>query len=618
MKIHILSPQLANQIAAGEVVERPASIVKELLENAIDAGATDIRIDVEKGGIKCIRVSDNGSGISKDELSLALMRHATSKISTLEDLEGIASLGFRGEALASISSVSRLTMTSRTAEQEEGWQVYAEGKDTTPVVQPASHPQGTTVEVLDLFYNTPARRRFLKSEKTESGHTEDVVRRAALSRPDVGFTLTHNGKRILHCVAGKVGTSAASRLAAICGKAFADWAVYLEWPHHSMQMSGWVVPLQPDGKTFDVQYFFVNGRVVRDRVIMHAVRQAYGHLQDGGAVPGYVLYLELDAEQVDVNVHPAKQEVRFHESRLVHDFISQGVLSALNQDEATGLPLDETGTIPVTAWLPDNRKAAGGNSFADPGAHSSGGSGGGGRGGNHPEGFNRQAGRAYQQLLQTPGAIPSLPLSARGVTEPSDNLTLPGTDYRFLAPVRQKYALVTDGDGVYLLSLKRAWLYLLECRLYAEGDNRPVSQPLLMPVRLKLDREERESLRQWQPCLEQNGIQFTQDGHGVVFSGVPSMIREQPLTSLLGRLAEWLAGAGEPDENTGVASVSRWLAANCEYAGVRDMAGLSAFCGQLWETPDALVSEDGELKPGLLIKIPLEEYTGMLESEPPG
>ncbi|ECG0109411.1 DNA mismatch repair endonuclease MutL [Salmonella enterica] len=615
MTIHILSPQLSNQIAAGEVVERPASIVKELLENAIDAGATDIRIDVEKGGAKCIRVSDNGSGISKDELALALMRHATSKISSLEDLEGIASLGFRGEALASISSVSRLTLTSRTTEQDEGWQVYAEGRDMSPVVKPAPHPQGTTVEVLDLFYNTPARRRFLKSDKTESGHTEDVVRRMALSRPDVGFTLTHNGKRLLHCAAGKSGASAASRLAAICGKDFADRAVYLEWPHHSMQMSGWVVPPQPDGKTFDVQYFFVNGRAVRDRVIMHAVRQAYGHIPDGGQQSGYVLYLELDAEQVDVNVHPAKQEVRFHESRLVHDFICQGVLSALNQDAVSELLLEETADLSVTDWLPDNRKAAGGNSFADPGSHSSGGPGGGGQGGYQPEGFNRQAGRAYQQLLQTPGATPSLPRPE--TARASDNLMLPGTDYRLLTPVRQKYVLVTDGDGVYLLSLKRAWLYLLEYQLYAKGDNKPVSQPLLMPVRLKLNRDERELLRLWQPYLERTGIQFTQDAHGVVFSGVPTMIRGQPLTLLLGKLAEWLSGEGRPDEKTGSASVIRWFATNCECVGVKDMAGLSAFCGQLQGAQDALISGDGGLKPGLLVPIELEEYADMLESTLP-
>ncbi|ECI8027254.1 TPA: DNA mismatch repair endonuclease MutL [Salmonella enterica] len=618
MTIHILSPQLANQIAAGEVVERPASIVKELLENAIDAGATDIRIDVEKGGAKCIRVSDNGSGISKDELALALMRHATSKISTLEDLEGIASLGFRGEALASISSVSRLTLTSRTAEQDEGWQVYAEGRDMSPVVQPASHPQGTTVEVLDLFYNTPARRRFLKSDKTESGHTEDVVRRMALSRPDVGFTLTHNGKRILHCAAGKAGASAASRLAAICGKDFADRAVYLEWPHHNMQMSGWVVPPQPDGKSFDVQYFFVNGRAVRDRVIMHAVRQAYGHMPDGGQQPGYVLYLELEAEQVDVNVHPAKQEVRFHESRLVHDFICQGVLSALNQDAASGLPLEETANLQVTDWLPDNRKAAGENSFAGTGAHSSGERVSGGPGGYQPEGFNRQAGRVYQQLLQTPGTASSLPLSATRTKESYDNLILPGTEFWLLAPVRQRYALVTDGDGVYLLSLKRAWQYLLESRLSAEGDNRPVSQPLLMPVRLKLNREERELLRQWQPYLEQTGIQLTQDAHGVVFSGVPAMMRELPLTSLLNNLVEWLSRESEPETAPDSARVSRWLAANCEYTGVKDMASLATFYGQLQRAQDVLIAEDGKLKPGLLIQIPLEEYTGMLEPDQPG
>ncbi|ECO0809209.1 DNA mismatch repair endonuclease MutL [Salmonella enterica subsp. enterica serovar Newport] len=614
MTIHILSPQLANQIAAGEVVERPASIVKELLENAIDAGATEIRIDVEKGGAKCIRVSDNGSGISKDELALALMRHATSKISTLEDLEGIASLGFRGEALASISSVSRLTLTSRTAEQDEGWQVYTEGRDMFPVVQPASHPQGTTVEVLDLFYNTPARRRFLKSDKTESGHTEDVVRRMALSRPDVEFTLTHNGKRILHCAAGKAGASAASRLAAICGKEFADRAVYLEWPHHNMQMSGWVVPPQTDGKSFDVQYFFVNGRAVRDRVIMHAVRQAYGHIPDGGQQPGYVLYLELGAEQVDVNVHPAKQEVRFHESRLVHDFICQGVLSALNQDAASGLPLEETANLQVTDWLPDNRKAAGENSFAGAGAHSSGERVSGGPGGYQPEGFNRQAGRVYQQLLRTPGTASSLQQSATRTKESYYNLILPGTEFWLLAPVRQRYALVTDGDGVYLLSLKRAWQYLLESRLSAEGDNRPVSQPLLMPVRLKLNREERELLRLWQPNLEQSGIRFTVDGHGVVFSGVPAMIREQPLTLLLGKLAEWLSRESEPETAPDSARVRRWLAANCEYTGVKDMAGLAAFCGQLQEAPDTLMSKDGHLKTGLLIQIPLEEYTGVLES----
>ncbi|EAA2778320.1 DNA mismatch repair endonuclease MutL [Salmonella enterica] len=617
MTIHILSPQLANQIAAGEVVERPASIVKELLENAIDAGATDIRIDVEKGGAKCIRVSDNGCGICKDELSLALMRHATSKISTLADLESIASLGFRGEALASISSVSRLTLTSRTPEQDEGWQVYVEGRDMSPVVQPASHPKGTTVEVLDLFYNTPARRRFLKSDKTESGHTEDVVRRAALSRPDVGFTLIHNGKRLLHCAAGKPGASAASRLAAICGRDFADRAVYLEWPHHSLQLSGWVVPPQPDGRFFDVQYFFVNGRAVRDRVIMHAVRQAYGQIPDGGQPPGYVLYLELEAAQVDVNVHPAKQEVRFHESRLVHDFICQGVLSALNQNDATGLLPEDTAALSVTDCLPENRKAAGENSLVEPGARSPGGYGGTGRGGFQPEGFNRQAGRAYQQLLQTPGTTSSLQLPAYDKTaDEKDVLILPGTDYRLLVPVRQKYALVARGESIYLLSLKGAWQCLLERRLSAEDGNRPVSQPLLMPVRLKLNRQERESLRQWQPHLEQTGILYTPDSHGVVFNGVPSLIREQPLTLLLGRLAEWLSREDAPDAETGVARVSNWLAKHCEYAGVKDMSGLSAFCRQLREAPEAIM-EDGKLKPGLLTEIPLEEYTEIPEQDPP-
>ena len=357
MAINLLPPQLANQIAAGEVVERPASVVKELLENSLDAGATTIDIDIDKGGAKLIRIRDNGCGISRDDLKLALARHATSKISTLDDLEAIMSMGFRGEALASISSVSRLTLTSRTASQEEAWQAYAEGRDMTVAVKPAAHPVGSTVGVLVLCYNTPARRKFLRTEKTEFGHIDEVVRRIALSRFDVSINLTHNGKRVRQYRAAKETHQHHRRLSAICGNHFVDQAMQLTWEHGDLAIKGWVEhPLAPV-QSSEIQYCYVNGRMMRDRLINHAIRQAYeGYLQ-GEQQPSYVLYLTVDPHQVDVNVHPAKHEVRFHESRLVHDFIYQAVLSVLRQVTEDTLSLDEEDNGALTATtFPENRE----------------------------------------------------------------------------------------------------------------------------------------------------------------------------------------------------------------------------------------------------------------------
>ena len=239
MPIQVLPPQLANQIAAGEVVERPASVVKELVENSLDAGATRIDIDIERGGAKLIRIRDNGCGIKKDELALALARHATSKIASLDDLEAIISLGFRGEALASISSVSRLTLTSRTAEQQEAWQAYAEGRDMNVTVKPAAHPVGTTLEVLDLFYNTPARRKFLRTEKTEFNHIDEIIRRIALARFDVTINLSHNGKIVRQYRAVPEGGQKERRLGAICGTAFLEQALAIEWQHGDLTLRGW-------------------------------------------------------------------------------------------------------------------------------------------------------------------------------------------------------------------------------------------------------------------------------------------------------------------------------------------------------------------------------------------
>lgn len=328
MPIQLLSPQLANQIAAGEVVERPASVVKELLENSLDAGATKIEVDIEKGGHKRIRIKDNGSGIVKSELQLALSRHATSKITTLDDLEQILSLGFRGEALASISSVSRLTLTSRTQEQTEAWQAYCEGRDMSVNVKPAAHPVGTTIDVADLFYNTPARRKFLRTEKTEFQHIEEVIKRIALSYPAVSFILKHNDKVIKRYIADKAG-SLATRIGAVVGQKFIQNAVHINTQYEGISIDAWLGNENMLRSSNDCQFSFVNGRGMRDKLIMHAIRQAYESVWGVVEQPSFVVYLSLSPRDVDVNVHPAKHEVRFQQGRLVHDFICKTVSDAL-------------------------------------------------------------------------------------------------------------------------------------------------------------------------------------------------------------------------------------------------------------------------------------------------
>ena len=331
MPICILPPQLANQIAAGEVVERPASVVKELVENSLDAGASQIDIDIDKGGSKLIRVRDNGSGIAEHELVLALSRHATSKITDLTDLEAITSLGFRGEALASISSVSRLTLTSRTVDQQAAWQASAEGRDMQVTVKPAAHPVGTSIEVLDLFFNTPARRKFLRSDKTEFAHIDELVKRLALSRYDVSWQLNHNGQAIRRLKAATTDEQQQKRVAALCGRAFAEQAAFIENKYGDVKIWGWVLQPQACTAQNSCQYSYVNGRMMRDKLLNHAIRQAYGDSLTAEQQPAFVLYLELDPHQVDVNVHPAKHEVRFHQARLVHDFVVSALADALNQ-----------------------------------------------------------------------------------------------------------------------------------------------------------------------------------------------------------------------------------------------------------------------------------------------
>ncbi|WP_342243598.1 DNA mismatch repair endonuclease MutL [Pseudomonas sp. OTU5201] len=330
-RIQLLSPRLANQIAAGEVVERPASVIKELLENSLDAGAKRIDVEVEQGGIKLLRVRDDGGGIPPDDLPLALARHATSKIRDLEDLERVMSLGFRGEALASISSVARLTMTSRTADADQAWQVETEGRDMEARVQPAAHPVGTSVEVRDLFFNTPARRKFLRAEKTEFDHLQEVIKRLALARFDVAFHLRHNGKTIFALHEAREAVARARRVAAVCGPAFLEQALPIEVERNGLHLWGWVGLPTFSRSQADLQYFYVNGRMVRDKLVAHAVRQAYRDVLYNGRHPTFVLFFEVDPAVVDVNVHPTKHEVRFRDSRMVHDFLYGTLHRALGE-----------------------------------------------------------------------------------------------------------------------------------------------------------------------------------------------------------------------------------------------------------------------------------------------
>ncbi|WP_414147624.1 DNA mismatch repair endonuclease MutL [Erwinia sp. BNK-24-b] len=594
MPIQVLPPQLANQIAAGEVVERPASVVKELVENSLDAGATRIDIEIDKGGAKLIRIRDNGCGINKEELAMALARHATSKITSLDDLEAIMSLGFRGEALASISSVSRLTLTSRTADQTEAWQAYAEGRDMAVTVKPAAHPVGTTLEVLDLFYNTPARRKFMRTEKTEFTHIDEIIRRIALARFDVAFSLTHNGKLIRQYRGVSEVKQRERRLGAICGTTFLTHALAIEWQHGDLSLQGWVADPAGSRTVTDLQYCYVNGRMMRDRLINHAIRQAYQDKLGDDHQPAYVLYLTIDPHQVDVNVHPAKHEVRFHQSRLVHDFIYQGVISVLQETGAATLPGIES-EEPGERWQPENRQAAGGNHFsspasakgAEPGAGSSRDSGtgmgsgsrgqtgpgagsglGAGAGSGKPvaswqrqePGYQKKEGALYQKLLQTP----DLP-AAREATPPrpdpreqQQEAPLNGHSQSFgrvLTVLQNDVALVESNQRLALISLPVAERWLKQAQL-VPGEEGLKPQPLLIPVRMKMAKPERDAIGHFSALLKQMGIELEAEGQHVTLRAVPLPLRQQNLQNLIPELLGYLAE--QPDLSVG--QVAHWLA----------------------------------------------------------
>ena len=332
--IRPLPDQLINQIAAGEVVERPAAALKELLENSLDAGATDVAVQLEGGGIKLLRVRDNGSGISQDELPFALMRHATSKIASLEDLQRVASMGFRGEALASMAAVAQVVLTSRSADNVHAWQIQAVDGSHSDAA-PAAHALGTSVEVRELYFNTPARRKFLKSEATEFAYCEETFKRIALSRPDVAFSLQHNNRMVWQLPAQQGDAALAKRIEALLGKEFAQSAVSVSRQAAGLSLVGMASLPAYSKATREAQYFFVNGRFIRDKVVAHAIRQAYQDILHHQRHPAFVLFLDLPPELVDVNVHPAKSEVRFRESQAIHQFVFHTLQQALSAPVST-------------------------------------------------------------------------------------------------------------------------------------------------------------------------------------------------------------------------------------------------------------------------------------------
>ncbi|WP_391488614.1 DNA mismatch repair endonuclease MutL [Leclercia tamurae] len=615
MPIQVLPPQLANQIAAGEVVERPASVVKELVENSLDAGATRIDIDIERGGAKLIRIRDNGCGIKKEELALALARHATSKIASLDDLEAIISLGFRGEALASISSVSRLTLTSRTAEQPEAWQAYAEGRDMDVTVKPAAHPVGTTLEVLDLFYNTPARRKFMRTEKTEFGHIDEIIRRIALARFDVTINLSHNGKMMRQYRAVAQGGQKERRLGTICGTPFLEQALAIEWQHGDLTLRGWVADPKASSAAFaEIQYCYVNGRMMRDRLINHAIRQACEDKLGAGEQPAFVLYLEIDPHQVDVNVHPAKHEVRFHQSRLVHDFIYQGVLSVLQQQADPTLPLSNV--EPAPRPIPENRVAAGKNQFAEPAVarepaaprFASGSSASRTSGASYPHaqpGYQKQAGAVYRTLLDTPA-----PAQKTEDVAPATS-TLVGHSQSFgrvLTIVSPDAALLERDGQLALLSLPVAERWLKQAQL-APGPQQACAQPLLIPVRIKISAQETQIIQRYQTALAEMGIEVVTEAHHVTLRAVPLPLRQQNLQNLIPELIGYLAQQTTFD----AANTAQWIARQLasEHStwsmaqAITVLAEVERLCPQLVKAPPG----------GLLQPVDLQTAKNALKNE---
>ena len=526
MPILKLPNHLINQIAAGEVVERPASVVKELVENSLDAGAHSIQIDVLGGGSKLIRVRDDGAGIDRDELALALSRHATSKISSLEDLEAVVSLGFRGEALPSIASVSRLTLSARVADADTGWQVEAAGgelSDTRPVAQ----ARGTTVEVADLFYNTPARRRFLRTERTEFTHIERWLRRLALSRPTVAFTLTHNRRPVLQLPA-VTGEQNPARIATICGETFAEQAVFVEREVEGIALSGWAGLPTFNRSQPDLQFWFVNGRSVSDRTLAHAARHAYRDVLFHGRHPAYVLALTIDPAAVDANAHPAKLEIRFRDGRRIHGVVSQTLEQALSQTRPGG-QASQTAAAPA----PPARFEQASIGLA---------SGSSGRSGASVTAYAARPGSAS---VRDSLAAHDIMAAAARAEPPEPQADVPPLGHA-LAQIAGTYVLAENRDGLVIVDMHAAHERILYEKLKRNfADKDLVRQPLLVPVTVAVAENEASLVEQSQALLQSLGLGVDRTGPtSLVVRELPALLRGADAETLIRDVLADLSDSG--------------------------------------------------------------------------
>ena len=494
-RIHALPLHLANQIAAGEVIERPASVVKELIENSLDAGASHITIHIDGAGSKLIKITDNGHGIHPEDLPLALSRHATSKLSTSEQLSHISSLGFRGEALPSIASISQLTLSSKQANDEHAWQ-YQANNDTT---EPTTHPNGTSIEVRDLFFNVPARRRFLKGDKTEHHHILTTLNRLALSQFDVGFHGQFSNANDFKLPAATSAEQRQQRIAKVCGKSFVENSLYIEQTYDDIQLHGWIASTQGHRPQTDVHYFFINGRVIRDRVINHAILQAYAELIPEGRYPAFVLYLTMPLDRVDINVHPTKHEVRFRDARLIHGLINKAITEALHQhqditDENITAPLQQTSLIPET--------------------------------------LKPQTDNASTIAEAKPRYAPSSPLKVTNNPNFGNAISL----------LSQRYLLTQKEDMHWLLDLQTAAQQLRQQQFQQAIENDNLSaRPILVPIKLKLTNEQLDTFRRQQAALQAFGFSYALTRQQLQITAIPSLFAQCHLPDLFDKLAHALS-----------------------------------------------------------------------------
>jgi DNA mismatch repair protein MutL len=509
MSIQVLPSQLVNQIAAGEVIERPASVIKELLENSLDAGASSIEVDIEQGGKQRIRVRDDGSGIRRQELSLALSRHATSKIASLDDLEQINSLGFRGEALPSIASVSRLQLSSRTREDDSGWTVQGDGSDRQLSSSPVAHLPGTTVEVKDLFFNTPARRKFLRTDTTEFKHIENVVRRIALSCFPVAVKLLHNQRPVFHLPAATTREQQERRVADLCGKAFMEQAIYIAHQAAGLALHGWVAQPTFSRSQPDLQFFYVNNRMVRDKLVTHAIRQAYQDVLFHGRHPAYVLFFEIDPATVDVNAHPTKHEVRFRDSRLVHDYLFRTLHEALAQVRPAA---DQPAPQPARPVEMLQVATAQGRVPAQ----------------------NSMSLGVSEQLTRYAALHP------RGPERPAVPSPQPVTADEFplgfaLAQLHGVFILAQNAAGLVLVDMHAAHERITYEGLKAAQQGEGIrSQPLLVPVSLDVSRREADVCEQQQDWFAALGFEVDRMGpERVVVRQVPALLGDADIAALV-------------------------------------------------------------------------------------